>query len=130
MNTIHLLFIVLFLHFFSDFNLQIGASLHEMKQRKWWKIQCDKCYVNFAPYRHDWLVALVIHSLVWSIVTFAPILYMTKNAYALLLIVFVNTAVHSVIDHFKANKLCINLLVDQCLHLLQIASTLILWVKS
>lgn len=127
MNALHLFVLVMLLHFFADFNLQIGATLHQMKQRSWWVDQCSKLKLGFTPYRNDWIVALLIHSMVWSMLSYLPLVLNTQNGWLISGIVVGNTIVHAVIDHLKANRRCINLVVDQILHLVQISITIGLW---
>jgi len=127
-TAIKIIALTLVLHFMSDFNLQIGAKLHDMKQRAWWKAQLEKLDKTDARrYRHDWLCALVIHSFVWSAITFAPILWMTESGLLIVLCLLVNTGLHAYIDHAKANELALSLVEDQLLHIAQIGMTLWAW---
>ena len=130
MNALHVKIVVLtlVLHFISDFNLQIGAKLHDMKQRAWWKAQLEKLdKTDTRKYRHDWVCALLIHSFVWSAITFAPMLWITESGLGIVLCLLVNTGLHALIDHAKANKLVLSLVEDQMLHVAQIGMTLLAW---
>ena len=118
-----LFILVLLLHFIADFNLQIGAKLHDMKQKSWWKEQLKSVSAYEARnYRHDWICALFIHSFVWSVVTFLPLIFRVNTAGAVACVV-VNTIVHAYIDNAKANGRVLNLIEDQVGHLIQIIVT-------
>ena len=128
MNTLHLFILVLLLHFYSDFNLQIGAHLHDMKQKEWWERMFEReGIIDNANYRYDWVAALLIHSGVWSMLTFLPLLLATDKCWLMVGIVSLNTIVHAMIDHLKANRRSINLIVDQGLHFVQIITTIHVW---
>lgn len=81
---------------------------------------------QFRKYRHDYLAGLAVHSFVWTVVTFAPILWLA-SWWAALLIVVPNMAFHWVVDDFKANRYRLTLWQDQLLHLAQIGITLGVW---
>jgi len=69
-------------------------------------------------------MALLIHSMSWSIMILLPIMLLTQTPQILLVIAFmVNTFIHYQIDDMKANKEQINLIIDQGAHLLQIIFT-------
>lgn len=110
---------MLFMHILDDYTLQQGI-LANLKQKAYWQ--------EHAPdpkYKHDYIMALAMHGCSWSFMTLLPIaLYYQLNPPALFYATWaVNAAIHAVIDHTKANKLAINLIVDQTLHLIQIAAT-------
>ena len=131
MSALHLKIVVLtlFLHFISDFNLQRGAKLHDMKQRAWWKAQLEKLDKTDArKYRYDWVCALLIHSFMWSAITFAPVLWMTESGLGIAICLATNTGLHAYIDHAKANELALSLVEDQLLHIVQIGMTLWAWI--
>lgn len=99
-------------HLIADYTLQ--GWLASAKQSEWWK--------KNAPdelYKYDWLMALLCHSLYWSILTFLPLYSSPLWAYTVL----VNAALHAAVDHLKANARLINLWHDQLLHLAQIIAT-------
>jgi hypothetical protein len=128
-SAIKIIVITLVLHFISDFNLQIGAKLHEMKQKAWWKEQLGKNpSLDPRPYRCDWICALLIHSFVWSAITFAPILWVMESIVGIAICLLANTAVHAWIDHAKANEYALSLVEDQLLHIVQIGMTLWAWM--
>lgn len=112
------------LHFFADFNLQIGAGLDKFKQKKWWKDQIDKeksvesMTRSLRMYRHDYLCGLVCHGLYWSLVVCLPLLLVGGCAYAANALI--QGLIHASIDHEKANKFKMNLIEDQIIHAVQI----------
>lgn len=124
------LLLIIGLHFFADFNLQ--GLLKELKQKAWWGEQCRKTIwgsfdLQFAKYGKDYIAGLVAHGLYWTIVTFAPLIYLTESDWAIAAIVVPNAAFHTWVDHEKANRWTICFNTDQALHLLQIAVTFGLW---
>lgn len=116
----YLFITMLFLHLFADFTLQ--GWFAQGKQRSWWVDQCNKAGLDFRPYRYDYLCAMIGHSVYWSLVTFAPVLFMVNwpGIWVAVLFLVVQITVHAVIDDLKANKLRINLIQDQLAHILQI----------
>lgn len=95
-----------------------------MKQKEWWKE-----HYNDKLYRHDYIVALLIHSMSWSFMVHLPTLiylYLTGHdlnffSFSLLL----HALLHSLIDNAKANDHSINLITDQLMHVGQIITALI-----
>jgi len=130
MNTIILiLFIMMFLHIYVDFNLQIGSSLNNLKQKDWWRHNCNK-----SQYKYDYIMAMLLHSFSWTFgIMFAPVLYLKiKTGYSnstifincfIILLFVINAVAHYIIDNLKANDHVINLWVDQIGHIIQILIT-------
>lgn len=115
-----LLIFMLLAHIVDDYYLQ--GWLASAKQRKWWEKNApDKLY------RHDYLMALFCHALSWSIMITLPlIIYSLANNIDLQLFYLsipVNLCIHAFVDDLKANKLKINLIVDQSAHFAQICAT-------
>ena len=113
---------MLFAHIVDDYYLQ--GILASMKQKAWWQKQesyCDK-------YRHDYLLALIMHAFSWTFMIMLPLLWQFKFAFNWLvyLIFFVNVGVHAFVDDLKANKKKINLVQDQMIHIIQLIVTFIL----
>jgi hypothetical protein len=102
-------------HLITDYTLQ--GWLADGKQKSWW----DKAFGGKTPdkYRHDYIAALVCHSLYWSIAICLP-MYDSPH---ILVAVIANTIVHAVVDDLKANRKRLNLIQDQLLHLVQIVIT-------
>lgn len=117
---IFILLTMLFCHVIDDFYLQ--GILASMKQKIWWKKQ--EQYKE--KYKYDYVVALIIHSFSWVFMIMLPIaIYLKFNLGWLYLAYPINLVIHAIIDDLKANKLKINLIVDQSIHIIQI---IIIWV--
>lgn len=118
MNIPFVILFMLFMHVLDDYGLQ--GILASMKQREWW--------VKNAPdkkYKYDYIVALLMHSLSWTFMIMLPIaIYVGFNIPVIFIVVFAaNILVHAGIDNMKANDHAINLIVDQIVHVAQIAIT-------
>ena len=94
--------IIVAIHVLYDFNQ--GEHVATMKQKDWWKE-----HYPAKLYRHDYIIVLILHGLLWSVC----------NGFILFFIIF-NAMLHTLVDHAKANIKCINLLQDQLLHLIQL----------
>lgn len=117
--------IMLFMHIVDDYYLQ--GVLAKMKQRKWWKENAPD-----QKYSKDYIAALIAHAFSWSFLICLPWTYLALttgilNQYEILAAIILNTVIHSVVDDAKANKLSINLIVDQSIHLVQIIITFIVF---
>lgn len=109
---------MIFCHIVDDYYLQ--GWLASAKQRSWWEENSpDKLY------RHDYIVALFMHSFSWSfMISLVPTLYVLVIGGTLYPLTFIgNVLLHMYIDDLKANKKQINLIQDQSLHMIQILST-------
>lgn len=116
---IKLLLLMILAHIIDDFVLQ-SASLSKLKQKSWWEQQDG--YAN--QYQNDYGMALLMHSMSWSIMILLPGMFTVSIPGAALFGLFViNTGLHYLIDDLKANKKKINLLDDQTFHMLQVIST-------
>ena len=123
---IKLLLLMILMHIVDDYYLQ--GILASMKQKKWWIKQ--EGYKSL--YKNDYKMALLMHSMSWSIMILLPaMLFLNVNQYVLLGIFVINAFIHYHIDDLKANKLQINLMFDQTIHIMQVITTWILvqqWV--
>ena len=123
MGIIFILVLMVFMHIVDDYYLQ--GWLASAKQKKWWQENAPQ-----KLYRHDYIMALVMHSFSWAFMIMLPIAIDRQFAvtwiYAVALIV--NATVHGITDNLKANKLKINLIQDQSLHIVQILITFILYL--
>ena len=114
----------LILHFFADFTLQ--GCLANLKCQEWW----NEHYPQHL-YAKDYICALWIHSLYWTLITAAPIIWLwTANVGILVLLLAVHVVLHAWTDHEKANKRSINLTADQSIHLVQVVLLVGVWVVA
>lgn len=118
MSKAFVVLLMLFCHIVDDYYLQ--GILAQMKQRKWWKENAA-----LQKYRFDYLIALVMHAMSWAFMIMLPVaIYYNFNIGGHFVTFFIaNMLVHALVDNEKANKLSINLVVDQLIHILQIAVT-------
>lgn len=114
-----IIFSMIFCHIVDDYYLQ--GILASMKQKSWWVKQesfCDK-------YKHDYIVALLMHSFSWAFMIMLPLLIaFSFQFHWLVSIIFgINVIIHAIVDDLKANKKKINLIFDQTIHIVQILVT-------
>lgn len=123
MNNLFIILTMIFCHIVDDYYLQ--GWLASAKQKKWWQENAPQ-----KLYKYDYIVALIMHSMSWSFMIMLPIaMSMLFNIPTMFLIVFIcNAIIHGVVDNLKANKLKINLITDQSIHLLQIVITAVIFV--
>lgn len=110
-----ILVLMLLGHLVADYTLQ--GWLADGKQQSWWMKICGGEIPD--KYKHDYIAALVCHSLYWSIFVCAPFYASSHFLPAIIL----NTGVHAIVDDLKANQKRINLVQDQLIHLCQILLT-------
>lgn len=109
------LFLMIFLHIVDDFCLQ--GIMASMKQKSWWK----KDPIAAKPlYKYDYIAALFAHSFSWAFMIMIPVLIGGTWNPAILIL---NMLLHAFIDDMKANRMRINLIADQSIHLFQILIT-------
>ena len=122
---IALLIFILLAHIVDEYYLQ--GWLASAKTKNWWEKNAPN-----KLYSKDYIMALFCHSLSWSIMVFLPILiYSLYNQIDLnwfYLVLPINLIIHAVIDDLKANKFKINLIIDQCIHFMQIFITWLIFV--
>lgn len=116
---------MIFLHILDDFTLQ--GILANMKQKKWWKD-----HTSNEMYENDWTIALLLHAFSWTFSIMLPIavVYSFDLDIMFMLCFVANFIVHSAVDNLKANKLKINLIQDQFMHLFQIVLTSIILLRG
>ena len=112
---IKIFLLMILLHIIDDFVLQ-PISLSKLKQKTFW----ESYLKDSKLYKNDYKVALIIHGLSWSIIVHTPFMLLPINEFWILFSVIINAIFHAWIDDKKANKLSINLLTDQIIHLFQI----------
>lgn len=122
MDKIYIFLIMVFLHIVDDYYLQ--GWLASAKQKKWWEQNAPQ-----QIYKHDYIMALVMHSFSWSFMIMLPIAISLKFTFSwfYLIAFLINATVHGFVDNLKANKLKINLIQDQTIHIVQIIATVILY---
>ena len=114
-NSTFIFFFMIFMHIVDDYYLQ--GVLAKMKCKDWWK----ENYPD-PKYKHDYIIALIMHSLSWSFMILLPLMfYINFQIDALFILTFIwNTIMHAVVDNMKANRYTINLIEDQIIHIIQI----------
>lgn len=112
---------MLFCHIVDDYYLQ--GILASMKQKQWWTKQEQ----YNSKYKNDYIIALIMHSFSWAFMTMLPIAVVSSFQIGVpFIIVFItNVIVHAFVDNLKANKMKINLVQDQFIHIMQIIVTAI-----
>lgn len=128
---IKVVLLIIGLHIFADFTLQ--GILADLKQKDYWvKLFKDgSTWISYEglirKYGNDYKVALLCHSIYWTLITFAPIIYLSSSDWFIVSLVSLNTLVHYVVDDQKANAHTINLIHDQIAHIAQISITIATW---
>lgn len=109
---------MIFCHIVDDYYLQGKLAL--LKQKSWWR----ENYPQYM-YCYDYLVALFMHSFSWTfMIMLVPTIYIILFGGTFYPLLFVgNVMLHMIIDNEKANKMRINLIQDQILHMFQIIWT-------
>jgi len=122
---IKLLLLMILMHIVDDYYLQ--GILASMKQKRWWETR-----EWFKPlYKDDYKMALLMHSMSWSIMILLPSMFLIGiNQYLALGTFIINTAIHCYVDDLKANRGKINLVLDQSIHLIQVFVTWALIVQG
>ena len=122
---IKLLLLMILMHIVDDYYLQ--GILASMKQKRWWETR-----EWFKPlYKDDYKMALLMHSMSWSIMILLPSMFLIGiNPYLALGTFIINTVIHCYVDDLKANRGKINLVLDQSIHLLQVFVTWMLVIQG
>lgn len=118
-----ILLLMFFMHIVDDYYLQ--GILASMKQKSWWEKQD-----NYSDkYKNDYKVALIMHAFSWAFCIMLPIAIQLRFQIDMLFIsVFVSNFIcHAIVDNMKANQKCINLVMDQSLHIIQICMTFLIF---
>lgn len=115
---VEFLLLMVFSHIVDDCYLQ--GWLASAKQKEWWKKNAPQ-----PLYKHDYLVALLMHSISWSTMIMFPILFHNFFiiTYKFLFMWLFNVVIHFITDNEKANNKSINLIQDQLIHMIQIGIT-------
>ena len=122
--NIFILLSMIFMHIVDDYYLQ--GILASMKQKAWWNKQ--ESYKDF--YKYDYVVALIMHSFSWAFMVMMPIAFVMSFSITIgfAVVMLVNAIVHCIVDNLKANKMKINLVQDQSIHVGQIVTTFVLFL--
>ena len=119
---------MLFCHIVDDYYLQ--GWLASAKQKSWWQKNApEKLYEN------DYLMALCEHAFSWTcMIMVIPMIYTYLHSgerFCITSLVFfsINWTIHCVVDNYKANLKCINLIQDQLIHIGQIMLTWLILVS-
>jgi hypothetical protein len=123
MSKVFILFSMIFMHIVDDYYLQ--GWLASAKQKKWWEKNAPQ-----ELYKHDYIMALIMHSLSWTFMIMLPIAFSIKFAFSWFYIIafVVNATIHGIVDDLKANKGKTNLIQDQIIHMYQIFITYIIFL--
>ena len=114
-------FILMFLaHCIDDFFIQ-PACLSSLKQKSWWRRHTPPA--KYDMYKNDYIMALAIHAFEWSAALSLVLFLFDAPEWYIAIMFFINGAVHYFVDDIKANMLAINLIIDQLVHITQIAIT-------
>ena len=120
MSKLFVIALMIFCHIVDDYYLQ--GILASMKQRRWWEENYPQ-----KSYSYDYIMALAMHAMSWAFMIMLPVAaymdFRPTNIFFVMLAV--NSVIHALVDDLKANKHKINLIVDQCIHLVQIVVTAI-----
>ena len=123
MNGLFVLLSMVFCHIVDDYYLQGKLAL--FKQKSWWEEKAPD-----EMYKLYYIVGLMMHSFSWAFMVMLPIAVSQSfdigAGFAAMFVV--NTAVHAIVDHLKANKRKINLITDQSIHIGQIIVTFMMWI--
>ena len=122
-QPINLFWCCMLLHLVADYYLQ--GCLADLKQKCWWQKQVYQ--FERSKYRYDYVAGLLCHALMWSLITFIPMMFLVTQEWFAGIIIC-NTLIHAWIDNLKANKRFINLYEDQIFHVIQIILTVVVCV--
>ena len=120
-TSVLILWLMILCHIIDDFVLQ-PVCLSNLKQKAWWQEHVKD--LEHTIYKDDYVIAMFIHGLSWSImISLPPMLLGDPDMLIMSLLILVNAFAHAAIDNEKANEHKINLIKDQCFHMLQIVLT-------
>lgn len=121
MSKLFVIALMIFCHIIDDYYLQ--GILASMKQRSWWEENYPE-----RLYRYDYIMALAMHATSWAFMIMLPVAaYMDFRSTNLFFVMLAaNSVIHALVDDLKANRHKINLIVDQSVHMIQIAVTAVI----
>lgn len=113
----------------------LGHLLADYPLQGWLAQAKGKAYWENAPKKnkHDYIPALICHSLMWGIVTFIPLLSApfftsTKHEWVTYLLLVIAVPTHCFVDNAKANEKALNLWQDQLIHFVQIICSWLIFI--
>jgi hypothetical protein len=120
MNAAFIFLWMIFFHVVADYNLQ--GWLASAKQKSYWEANAPD-----ELYKHDYICALIMHSISWTFMIMLPIAYAQGFAIdGMFVTIFIaNVILHAQIDNMKANQKLINLWHDQIMHFIQMILTFV-----
>lgn len=131
MNELYILPLMIFCHIIDDYKIQAGVLAY-MKQKSWWRDKLPGKYasedLDDTMYKHDYIIALFMHAFSWSFMIHVPIMLISNHPIWVITSLCINMSIHAIVDDLKANKLKINLVVDQLVHILQIVITFVVFM--
>ena len=118
---------MLFLHLVDDYYLQ--GWLASAKQKSWWEKNASS-----KLYKNDYIMALCEHAFSWTfmIMLIPAFNYICNHNVPVIYFMgfVVNWTIHCAVDNLKANKMRINLIQDQLIHVVQIVLTWVVLVAN
>ena len=131
MNELYVLPLMIFCHIIDDYKIQAGV-LAFLKQKSYWRDnlpkECETKNLDDTIYKHDYIMALFMHAFSWSFMIHVPIMLISSRPIYVIVSLCVNMSIHAIVDDLKANKLKINLVVDQLIHIIQILIVFIIFM--
>jgi hypothetical protein len=127
MKIMILLLSMLFCHIVDDYYLQ--GWLASAKQKSWWEKNAPS-----PLYKYDYIMALCEHAFSWTFMIHLPLIIygyvcgLQFNSHMFLCIFLLNWMIHVFTDDLKANRMKINLICDQIVHVGQITLTWFFYV--
>jgi hypothetical protein len=121
MNAAFVFLWMIFFHVVADYNLQ--GWLASAKQKSYWEANAPD-----ELYKHDYICALIMHSISWTFMIMLPIAYYQGFAIdGMFVAIFIaNVILHAQIDNMKANQKLIILWHDQIMHFIQMILTFVI----
>lgn len=120
-----IILLMIFCHIIDNFVLI--NKLEVMKQKLWWEDTCAKDGLNIEKYKDDYKMALLLHSVEWSIIILIPIfMFLNPPGWLLLLTVVCNATIRYIVDNASVNQFRLNLMQCQIIYFIQIIITCVI----
>lgn len=116
---------MIFMHVLDDFFIQAAGCLSFLKTKDFWEKEAPE-----ELYKNDYKMALLAHGISWAFMIMLPIFILNgfKLSLGISTAFWINAWIHMYVDDLKANKKKINLIVDQCIHYVQIIITALVFL--